>query len=208
MKLKIILNIVLLLLILLIIIAGCASRFPTEKEWLKTPVIQKEKAEFILQGNFKDINEFLKAANQLKEGMNLEEVKKLGFNTNGVEIKNSCEKIGWLEASDIVLANTHLMIDLENLESVIDGKKEYEGIKCKAVDKKIRIDRMFTYFNNSDSYQVGHDIRLVLIFKNKILIGININDQPIKEHNRESAFGKVIGDIFSPPEIKTNLPFK
>lgn len=206
MKLKIIWNIVLFLLIVcLLLIAGCASRFPTEKEWSKAPVVQKEKIEFILQGDFKDIDEFLQAANQLKEGVSLDEVKKFGFNT---ESKNSCDKIGWLEASDIVLANIHLMIDLENLESVIAGKKEYEGIKCKAVDKKIRTDRMFTYFNNSDSYQIGYDIRLVLIFKNKILVGININDQQIKEHNRESAFGKVFGDIFSPPEIKPTLPIK
>lgn len=65
-----------ILAFIMLLINGCASRFPTEKEWSKVPVAQKEKTEFILQGDFKDINEFLKAANQLKEGMNLEEVKK------------------------------------------------------------------------------------------------------------------------------------
>ncbi|MEK7596348.1 MAG: hypothetical protein AAB564_02260 [Patescibacteria group bacterium] len=206
MRLKIIWNVVLLLLIIfLIIIAGCASRFPTEKEWLKVPVAQKENIEFVLQGDFKAINEFLRAADQLKEGMSLDEVKKLGFST---EAKNSCDKIGWLETSDIILANTHLAIDFQNIENMTAGKKQYEGIKCRAADSKIRTDRLFTYFNSRDTYRVGCDIKLVLIFKNKILVGININNQLIRQHESERAFGKVIGDIFSPPEIKLNSPIK
>lgn len=205
MKLKIILNVVLLLLILLIIIAGCASRFPTEKEWSKVPVAQKEKAEFALQGDFKNFDEFMKAVGEIKESMSFEEIRKLGFST---ESKNSCDKIGWLEASAIVLQNTHLLVDFESLESVTTEKKQYEGIRCRCVDIKTRADRLFTYFNNHDVYKIGRNVELTLIFKNKVLFGMNINDQLIKKHERESAFGKSIGDIFSPPEIKPSLPIK
>lgn len=106
------------------------------------------------------------------------------------------------------MQNTHLLVDFESLESVTTEKKQYEGIRCRCADIKSRADRLFTYFNNHDVYKIGRDVELVLIFKNKILIGININDQPIKAHNRESAFGKAIGDIFSPPEIKPTLPIK
>lgn len=191
------------MIFIVFLINGCASRFPTEKEWTKVPIVQREKTESVLQGNFKDINEFLQAADQLKEGLSLEEVKKLGFNN---EDKNGCDKIGWLEASDIILANTNLMIDFRNIESMTAEKKQYEGIKCKAADLRVRADRMFAYFNNHDTYRLGRDIKLVLIFKNKTLVGININIQPIKEYKRESAFGKIIGDIFSPPKIEPILP--
>lgn len=156
-----------------------------------------------MQGDFKNVDEFIEAAAKLKEGMSYEEVKNLGFSTNGFKAENRCDEIGWVEASEIVLQNTHLMIDFATLEEIIQGKKEYSGVRCKCIDVKSRSDRLFAYFNNSDTYKIGHSIKLVLIFKNKILFGININNQPIKEHQRESAFGKVIGDIFSPPKIES-----
>jgi hypothetical protein len=192
-----------ILIFALFITFGCASRFPTKKEWSQTPVTQTEKKEFILQGDFKNVDEFIEAAAKLKEGMSYEEVKNLGFSTNGFKAENRCDEIGWVEASEIVLQNTHLMIDFATLEEIIQGKKEYSGVRCKCIDIKSRSDRLFSYFNNSDTYKIGHSIKLVLIFKNQILFGINVNNQPVKEHQRESAFGKVIGDIFSPPKIES-----
>ena len=187
---------------LFFLISGCAAHFPKEKEWKQTPISQTDKIEFILQGDFKNIDEFIQAADQLKEGMSLEEVKKLGFSANGAKMKYNCSKLGWVEASEIVLQNTHLMIDFESLEEIIQGKKQYEGIECQAVDIKSRQDRYLTYFNNLDTYTIGRRIKLVLIFKKGVLFGININNIPIKEYNRESAFLKVFGDIFSSPRIE------
>ncbi len=182
---------------------GCAARFPTEKEWSQMPYIQKDDKRFLLQGNFKDINEFVQAAVKLEHGMSLEEVKELGFSTDDVEEKNACDKLGWIEASEFVLQNTHLMIDFDSLEEIIEGKKQYSGVRCQAIDRKSRTDRWGAYINNADTYKVGREINMILIFKKGVLFGININNTPIKEHNRESAFLKVLGDIFSSPRIES-----
>ncbi len=178
----------------ILIFSGCAARYPTEKEWGKTPIFQKDNIEFKMQGQFKSVGDFVRAARELKDGMTIAEIKQLGFDTEG---KNGCEKIGWVDASNIVLANTQLNLrPNSNINDVLKEKSQYEGIGCEIVDAKTRTDRLLTYFNNSDTYKIGRKIKMVLIFKNRVLVGININDQPIREHERKRAFAKVFGDIF------------
>jgi len=175
---------------------GCAAKYPTDKQWSKYPPIwQQDKDKYLLQGNFKNIKAFLKIANKLKSGMDIDKVERLGFNTN--ISTGACDKIGWLESSNLVLQNINLT--MLNIQDVVREKMQYEGIRCRAIDSKTRKDRI--YFNNQDTYKKGIEMMVVLIFKNKKLIGVSLNKNPIREHKREKAFGKVITDIlkFSVP---------
>lgn len=195
-----------LALIFLLPIAGaCKSipRCPSDKAWERTPIIQTGQKTIEVQGEFKNSTvKFLEAAANLKDGLTKEEVMKLGFSP---ELKNqpSCDSVGWLETSGMILGNVQLKET--DMESVVKNKKLYSAIRCRAKDVRTRTDRMFTYINNRDTCGRGIDITLTIIFKNQddrdIVVGVDLNKRPVKSLERHSAFFQLLGDIINPPKL-------
>lgn len=186
-------------------VSGCRSapRYPTDKEWGRTPIMRSDHRTIEVQGDFKnDISKFLIAAAKIQDGMNKEEVRALGFNP---ELKGQpCETIDWLETSQIVLGNA--VINVSSIERAIENRKQYTAIRCRAKDVKVRTDRALAYVNHKDSYGKGLDITLTVIFKESKVAGVDLNKKPIKSHDRQSAFLKVLGEVIGPPKIDVKNP--
>lgn len=186
-------------------ISGCRSapRYPTDKEWSKTPVLKYDQRTIEVQGDFKnDISKFLAAAAKIRDAMNREEVKNLGFNPD--LSSQPCETIDWLETSQIVLGNA--VINVSSIEKAIENRKNYTAIRCRARDIRVRTDRALAYVNHRDSYGKGLDITLTVIFKDNKVAGVDLNKKPIKSHERQSAFLKVLGEIIGTPKVDVKSP--
>jgi len=185
-------------------ISGCASipRYPTNKEWARTPIFKSDVKTLNVQGDFKNkVSEFLLAAAKLKDGLMKEEIKELGFNP---DLKNNpCEDIGWMEASELARGGTE--INADSIETAMKNRKAYSAIRCLAKDVKIRTDRMFAYINHQDTFRKGTNLSLTIILKNNLVAGVDLNKKPIKSHERESAFMKILGNIINPPKIDVDL---
>ncbi len=184
----------------LIAASGCgtAPRYPTDKEWGRTPILKSDHRTIEVQGEFKnDISKFLVAAAKIKDDMNREEVKKLGFNPDLQS--QPCETIDWLETSQMVLGNA--VINVSSIEKAVENRKKYTAIRCRARDIKVRTDRALSYVNHKDSYGKGLDITLTIIFKEEKVTGVDLNKKPVKSHDRQSAFLKVFGEIIGQPKI-------
>ena len=179
-----------ILLISAVFFTGCAAKYPTAKEWNSyPPVWQQDKVEKSIQGNFNDVKTFLLSAAKLKDGMTIDTVRRLGFNADLPQ--KSCEKVGWLEASNAILQNTNLAA--ASIHDAIREKRQYSGIRCKAVDTKSRKDRI--YFSNKDTFKNGVEINLTVVFKNDSLIAVNLNKNTIRESERQKAFGQILTDV-------------
>lgn len=180
--------------------SGCAfaPRYPTDKEWERTPILKSDNKTLEVQGDFKNkVSEFLLAASKLNDGLTKDKIKELGFNP---DLKNNpCEEIGWMEASELARGGTE--IRAIDIDAAIKERKAYSAIRCKAKDIKFRTDRALAYINHKDTFGKGLDISLTIIFKNSTVAGVNLNKKPIKSHERESAFLKILGDIINPPKI-------
>jgi|SRR3989344_1959326 len=181
-------------------ISGCRSipKYPSDKAWTHTPLFQSDHKTLEVQGDFKNqTDEFLLAASKLKNDMAREEVKALGFNP---DLKTQpCDEIGWLEASQTAIGNTQ--IKENTIEAVVENRKQYSAIRCRARDIKTRADRTFTYINHRDIYGKGIDITLMILFRNNKVVGVDINKRSIKPHERQSALLQILGDIINPPKI-------
>jgi hypothetical protein len=185
--------------------SGCKSapRYPTDKEWGRTPIMKSDHRVIEVQGDFKnDISKFLIAAAKIQDGIKREEVKKIGFNPDLQS--QPCETIDWLETSQIVLGNA--VINVSSIERAIENRKQYTAIRCRAKDIKVRTDRALAYVNHKDSYGKGLDITLTIIFKDDKVAGVDLNKKPIKSHDRQSAFLKVLGEVIGTPKVDVKSP--
>ena len=186
--------------IILFTFSSCSSapRYPTDKQWNRTPIFRTDSKTLEVQGDFNNETEkFLIAAARLEDGFTPEQVAKIGFNP---ELKDHpCDAIGWLETSQIILGNS--MVTNKNIDEVVKNKKNYSAIRCRARDIRIRSDRAFTFIHHKDTYQRGTDLTLTIIFKKNKVIGIDLNKKPLKPHERQSAFFQILGEVISTPKI-------
>lgn len=202
---------------LILLLSACSTisksipRCPTDKQWKRTPIIKKDQNSVDVQGEFSnDTNKFLKAAEKIKEKMNKTEVIALGFTPESKE-QHSCDVIGWVDASQIILGNS--LIAETSMEKAMENKKKYSAIRCRAKDIQSRADRQFAYFNNFDTCGKGVDITLTIFFKQSgkgtdEVVGIDMNKRPIKTQDRQSSFGRVLGDIINPPKLNIDTATK
>ncbi|GEM_PF-4749062 len=192
------------------LLTACASppRYPTEKQWGRTPIFKRDQKIVEVQGNFgNDISQFLLAASKVTDGLTKNQVKELGFDP-GLE-KQPCESIGWLETSQMVLGSAQ--VKHASMEEAIRVRKPYSAIRCRAKDIKVRTDRTFTYVNHKDTYAKGRSISLTIIFKKDAesgldrVAGVDNNGKPIKNHERQSAFLQIMGEFIGVPRIDIDI---
>lgn len=184
---------------------------PTEKQWGRTPIMKNDQKSVTVQGEFSnDPKKFQEAFLLLREGMTKEKVMTLGFTTESKE-QHSCDVIGWIDASQLILGNS--MTKENSMESAIKSKKKYSAIRCRAKDVRVRTDRQFAYINNLDVCGKGTDVILTIFFKKSdngqdLVVGIDTNKRPIKTQDRQSSFLRILGDIINPPKLNIETATK
>ena len=114
-----------------------------------------------------------------------------GFNPDLKD--HPCDAIGWLETSQIILANS--TVSNKSIDETVEYRKEYSAIRCRARDIKSRTDRSFTYINHKDTYHKGTDITLTIIFKKNKVVGVDLNKKLLKPHERQSPFSQIRGEV-------------
>ena len=184
---------------------------PTEKQWGRTPIMKNDQKSIDVQGEFSnDPKKFLTAAMQITEGMTKEKVMELGFTTESKD-QHSCDVIGWIDSSQIILGNS--MITETSIEKAMENKKKYSAIRCRAKDVRVRTDRQFAYINNLDVCGKGTDITLTIFFKktgneDDLVVGVDMNKRPVKTQDRQSSFLRILGDIINPPKLNIETATK
>lgn len=198
-------------------ISACAStnksmpKCPTEKQWGRTPIMKNDQKSVDVQGEFaNDPKKFLDAALKITEGMSKEKIMELGFTTESKE-QHSCDVIGWIDSSQIILGNS--MITETSIDKAMENKKKYSAIRCRAKDVRVRTDRQFAYINNLDICGKGTDITLTIFFKksedgNDLVVGMDMNKRPVKTQDRQSSFLRILGDIINPPKLNIETATK
>lgn len=184
---------------------------PTEKQWGRTPIMKNDQKSVDVQGEFSNnYMKFLESAKKIEEKMTKAEVMDLGFTTESKE-QHSCDVIGWVDASQIILGNS--LIAETSIEKAMENKKKYSAIRCRAKDVRVRTDRQFAYINNLDICGKGVDITLTVFFKQSEkgideVVGVDMNKRPVKTQDRQSSFLRILGDIINPPKLNIDTATK
>lgn len=197
-----------------LILTSCNSlpRCPTDKQWEKTPFTKNDQKSVDVQGDFSNSpQKFLESASEIKDNMSKEEVMALGFTTDSKN-QHSCDVIGWIDASQMILGNS--MITETDIGTAMKNKEKYSAIRCRAKDIRVRTDRQFAYINNFDTCSAGIDITITIFFKKsggnnlEKVIGVDMNKRPVKSQDRQSSFLRILGNIINGPKINLDTSVK